>query len=217
MTSPTIPTSLRGHVSQFDDGFNAVLDELTTDLPPDLVWPLSVPLYASMSRETHLSAIETAYTLQLRRAQWQLDGRGCRPEVVRLVADDIGLLVAGEDDPGGARTRGVSWSEHLRSALLSLRFGHAAFEMEADVSSGQARLTTLAERMPWTLSEIHVDPKSGAFLGVSQDQARLARDRTPQIKADRMALYCHERVGANWAGTSSRQPAHGSKAPSGRP
>jgi hypothetical protein len=202
VTSPTIPTSLRGHVSQFDDGFNAVLDELTQDLPADLVWPLSVPLYASMSRETHLSAIENAYTLQLRRAQWQLDGRGCRPEVVRLVADDMGLLVAGEDDPGGARTRGVSWSEHLRAALLCLRFGHAAFEMEADVSSGRARLTTLAERMPWTLSEIHVDPKTGLFLGVSQDQARLAKDRTPQIKADRMAFYCHERVGANWAGTS---------------
>ncbi len=202
MTSPTIPTSLRGHVSQFEGGFNAVLDELTQDLPADLVWPLSVPLYASMSRETHLSAIETSYTLQLRRAQWQLDGRGCRPEVTALVADDMGLLVAGQDDQGAARTRGVSWSEHLRSALLCLRFGHSAFEMEADTSSGQARLSTLAERMPWTLSEIHVDPKTGRFLGVSQDATRLATDRTPQIKADRMVFYCHDRVGANWAGTS---------------
>lgn len=201
MTSPTIPTSLRGRVSQFDDGFNAILDELTIDLPADLVWPLSVQLYQSMSRETHLSAIETAYTLNLRRAQWQLDGRGCRPEVVRLVADDMGLNVAGEDERGGARTRGVSWSEHLRAALLSLRFGHAAFEMEADLSTGQARLVTLAERMPWTIAQIHVDGKTGKFLGISQDHARLAKNPTPQIKEDRLAFYCHDRVGANWAGT----------------
>lgn len=198
MAATTVPASLRGYVSDFRYG--DILDELVADLPVDLYWPNSVATYSSMRRESHINAGLNGYTLQLRRAQWQLDGRGCRPQVVNQVAEDMGLLVAGRDAGGAARVRGVSWHEHLRSALLSLTFGHQGFELGADTSSGSARLVTLAERPPHTIRQIYTDPRTGAFLGV--DQTRAAKAKGPQIKADRMAWYCHEREAASWAGVS---------------
>lgn len=199
MTAPVKPpTTVRGHVSSYD--YATLLDELTADLPADLIWPTSTYTYASMRRESRLSAILAGWGLQLRRAQWQVDGTGCRPEVVQLVADDLGLPVAGRDEPTAARVRGVSWHEHLRAAL-PLTFGHSGFEMEAAVRDGRARLAGLYERPPWTVGDIHVDPKSGAFLGITQDSPAGAR-QPPQIRAEQMAWYCREREGTNWAGTS---------------
>lgn len=204
MTAPLKPpTTVRGHVSTYD--YATILEEITADLPGDLLWPTSVYTYAAMRREARLSAILQGNGLQLRRCQWQLDGTGCRPEVVQLVADDLGLMVAGHDDPGAARVRGVSWHEHLRAALMADIYGHSGFELAAEMADGLARLVGLFERPPWTIGEIHVDPKSGAFLGVTQDSP--VGKKTPQIRADRMAWYCREREGANWAGVSLLRPS----------
>jgi hypothetical protein len=193
---PTTPT---GRVSEVEYGM--YLDEWFADTPQELVYPLNVQTYSAMRRDSSVAAIQQGYTLQLRRAQWQLDGRGCDPAVTQMVADDMGLPIIGEDHPGAARTRGVSWSEHLRVALSqALTFGHSGFALGADVTSGQARLNVLAERPPWTINEIHVDPVTGAFLGVTQDG--ISKPDVPQIKARNMAWYCLDREGANWAGRS---------------
>ncbi|RKR92791.1 hypothetical protein BDK92_7271 [Micromonospora pisi] len=173
---------------------------------PDLLYPNSVEIYSMMRRDPRLAAVLAGYTLQLRRAQWQLDGTGCRPEVVQLVADGLGLHVKGQDTETGAFRRGVSWNEHLRAALNCLTFGHAGFELVADVSSGVARLVTLAERLPQSISAIHADPRTGALLGV--DQILTSQQRSPQIPADRLAWYCHEREGSAWQGVSLLRPAY---------
>jgi hypothetical protein len=193
------PTSPRGYVSEHY--YRDILEDLVADLPPELMWPLSVGTYSSMRREAHINAALNGYTLQLRRAQWQLDGRGCRPEVTKLVAEDMGLLIAGSEETGSARIRGVSWNDHLRAALLYLTFGHAGFELSAELKDGKARLIGLSERLPNTISNIYADPRSGEFLGVTQTMSKSTAD-TPQIPADRMAWYCHEREGASWAGVS---------------
>lgn len=193
------PTVARGHVSSYD--YATMLDELTVDTPSDLMWPTSIQTYATMRRDSRLTAILAGYGLQLRRAQWQLDGTGCRPEVVQQVADDLGLPIKGRDEPTAARVRGVSWHEHLRAALLAHVYGHSGFELSAKIVDGRARLFGLFERPPWTVGDIHVDPKSGAFLGITQESPAAAR-KPPQIGADRMCWYAREREGANWAGTS---------------
>jgi hypothetical protein len=173
---------------------------------PDLIYPGSVEVYAQMRRDPQLSGALGGYTLQLRRAQWQLDGTGCRPEVTAFVADCLGLNVAGDDSPSAFRRQGVSWSDHLRSALLCLVWGHYGFEIAAEIVNGRARLTTLAERIPGTIAEIHADPKTGALLGI--DQLVMRGDRSPQIPADRLVWYCHDREGASWQGTSLIRAAY---------
>ncbi|MFI6228619.1 hypothetical protein ACIBCR_15060 [Micromonospora echinospora] len=191
------PTRLLGMVD--DRQYGTLVNDVYEHVP-DLVYPGSVEVYAQMRRDPQLSGALGGYTLQLRRAQWQLDGTGCRPEVTGFVADCLGLNVAGDDSPSAFRRQGVSWSDHLRSALLCLVWGHYGFEIAAEIVDGRARLATLAERIPGTIAEIHADPKTGAFLGV--DQLVMRGDRSPQIPADRMVWYCHDREGASWQGTS---------------
>jgi hypothetical protein len=189
---------MRGWVS--DAQYDGILEDFLADTPPDLLWPLSVHTYAGMRRDSTVSAVLSGYGLQIRRASWQLDGRACDPALTQLVSDDMDLPIVGSDTHGAARTRGVSWSDHLRWALSSLCFGHAGAELGADTSTGQARLVVLAERPQATITQIHADPRSGAFLGVTQDAAR--SDGKPQIPARQMAWYCHEREAAGWQGTS---------------
>lgn len=173
---------------------------------PDLLYPNSVEIYGQMRRDPQLTAVIDGYTLQLRRAQWQLDGAGCRPEVVQLVADCLGLPIAGGDTPTAFRRRGVSWNEHLRAALLHLVWGHYGFEMAAEIVDGQARLSTLAERIPATIAAIHADPKTGDLLGV--DQSIVRGGTSPQIGADRLVWYCRSREGAAWQGNSLLRAAY---------
>lgn len=195
----TAPTSLRGAFDPGGYSQSLLYDALETvpDLQPGL---LATRTYAAMRRDSRLAAIVGGYTLQIRRASWQLEPGGCRPEVVQLVADDMGLPVAGDDKPGAARTRGVSWNDHLRTALLELPFGFSSFELLAEIVDGRARLTALAPRLPATVELIHADPKTGALLGISQELLG-GRDDKPQIKADRLAHYAHDPEGT-WSGTS---------------
>jgi hypothetical protein len=197
LTAPTAPIGYTSDLWTYSLG-----DVLET--VPDVLWPTSIQTFAQMRRDPRLTAILAAYKLPIERATWTLSPAGCRPEVVQLVADDLGLPVAGVDRPGAARVRGVSWAEHLRLALNTLDFGHAGFELNADTSSGQARLVGLLERPQATISTIHVD-RQGALTGVSQDSR--GEDKPPEISADRLCWYSREREGTNWAGVSLLRPA----------
>lgn len=203
MTAP--PDSLRG---SFDpSALSTLLPYDTLEHIPDLQpGHLATLVYARMRKDPRLATIHSGYTLQIRRAAWQLDPTGCRPEVMALVADDMGLPVKGQDIPTAARVKGVSWSEHLRTALLSLTYGHMPFEMWADYVDGRNRLAGLSPRMPHTLSAIHQDPKTGDLLGITQDHVT-RRSNAPQISADRLAFYCHERE-TTWFGTSLLRPSY---------
>jgi hypothetical protein len=201
----TAPTRLLGVADPYALTSQEYYDALehVPDLQPG---PYAIQAYAKMRRDSRLAAVIAGYTLQIRRASWQVEPGDCRPEVVQLVADDLGLPIAGKDIPGVARTKGVSWNDHLRAALLSLVYGHMAFELLAEVREGQARLTTLARRFPSTIEAIHQDPKTGALLGITQDKPR--RNDAPQISADRLAFYTHDRE-ASWYGTSLLRPSYG--------
>lgn len=206
----TAPTAVKGYVDPYTLG-NTSFASLYTDLLehiPDLTFPMSVPIYAKMRRDPKLSSIISGWTLNLLRAQWQLDPAGCRPEVVQFVADGMGLAVKGTDEPGAARLRGVSWGDHLRAVLRMVSFGFAAFELQADTSDGKAQLAGLWERPQWTISHIHTDGKTGLLTGATQDQA--GKLDSPQMPAKNLAWYAREREGSNWAGTSLLRPSYAS-------
>lgn len=171
---------------------------------PDLMWPTSNWTYSQMRRDPQLAGILKAYTLPLRRSSWAIDPTGCRPEVAALVADDMGLRIKGDDEPGSARVRGVSWGDHLRAALLSLTYGHMGFEVLAEVRNSQYRLVSLSERMPYTIGQIRINA-DGGLAGV--DQLPLPGDDVPQLSGDQLLWYVHEREGAAWQGNSLLRPA----------
>lgn len=197
------PTRIRGYTE--DSAYEGILADILEHVA-DVAWPTSVRTYQQMRTDAKLSALEDGYGLQLRRAQWQLDGTDCRPEVVAQVADDLGLPIKGRDQHGAARTRGVSWSEHLSAALTSLAYGHMGFEMQAEMAGGRARLVGLWERPQHTIAQIHVEPKTGQFTGISQEAAKGPFD-TPELRADRLVWYTHRREGAQWFGRSLLRPA----------
>jgi hypothetical protein len=202
-----LPTRTIGVVDE-DYGYGSWLADALEHVPA-MQYPLCLREFALMAKDPTLSAIISSYTLQILRASWGVDGTGCRPEIVRQVADDLGLPIIGADKPGAARVRGVSWPEHLRAALLSLTYGHYGFELQAELVDGQARLIGLWDRAPWTVNEIHVDTKTGAFKGITQDGVGIGSRDVPQIKADRMVWYTHDRIGADHTGNSLLRPGYG--------
>ncbi len=200
----TAPTSLRGYVD--DQAFwSQILADFHEEVP-DLMWPTSVWTYGQMRRDPQLAALLKGYTYPIRRTPFIVDPAGCRPDVAQLVADDLGIPLAGQDQPGAARTRGVSWSEHIRLALLHLVFGHMGFELAGEIRDGLFRLNVLAERMPSSISAIRVD-KTGMLTGIDQRAVAGTRD-APEIGVDRLLWYAHEREGANWAGVSLLREAY---------
>lgn len=172
---------------------------------PALHWPTSVRTYSEMRTDPKLTSVLAAYTLPLRRAAWAVDPAGCRPEVVQLVADGLGLPVLGVDvSTGGARRRGVRWKQHVRMALLSLVFGHMPFEIEVDATGPRTTLVGLHERLPITITDIRTN-SDGSLKGITQDSGVVVnRD----IDASRLAWYVHEREGSAWQGRSLLRAAY---------
>jgi hypothetical protein len=191
-------------------GFWAQLDE---DEPtPELRWPHSVEVYDAMrSQDSQVASVLRAVTLPVRRTPWRIDPAGARDEVVRLVAEDLGLPVAGQSEPETPplRTRDrFSWPEHLRQALLMLPFGHMYFEQvyRIDPATGLARLRKLGPRMPRTIEEIDV-AEDGGLISITQYAAKTGKPQKP-IPVTRLLAYVHDREGGNWLGRSLLRPAY---------
>lgn len=213
MTITDAPTTPRGFTGGDapGSGYFAVLSDLLEQIP-ELRWPESIRTYAQMRHDPQLSAVLAAYFLPLRRASWHVNADGCRPDVARQVADDIGLPLAGEKPTAsGARRRGVSWPEHMRVAVQHLTYGHMPFELGATIveQAGRqvARLTSLTELLPQTVLVIETEP-TGALKLIKQ--APVDSSQAPPITADRLTWYCHEREGAHWQGRSLLRPAYAS-------
>jgi hypothetical protein len=199
------PRVLSGMVADSLYG-NAYSDALET--VPALAYPESIQTYGKMRHDPQISAVLKAYTLPLRAATWAVNPKGCRDEVVQVVADALGLPILGDNDgPGPFRRRGVLWSEHLRLALLMLVYGHMPFAIGGEVTGNPLRwrLTELSERLPSTISEIKTDD-AGKLLWIKQN---IGGPNPPPIPASNLVWYVHEREGAAWYGKSMLQAAYG--------
>lgn len=202
-----VPTSEKGYASATATGSGGWWAAPGDEETPELLWPLNVAVYDRMRRQdSQVMSVLRAVTLPIRRTTWRLDPAGCRPEVVDLVAADLGLPVVGRDAPAGSRTRDrFSWAEHLRLALLMLTFGHSFFEQVYRIDEqGMARLRKLGWRPPRTISQVDV-AGDGGLLAIHQHTAGTGTD--PRIGVDRLVAYTNEREGGNWLGASLLRPA----------
>lgn len=201
----TLPLTEKGY--QVPQAATRFWTDLGEEETPELTWPDSIKVYDRMRRQdAQVMSVLRAVTLPIRRTTWQLDPAGCRPEVVQLVSEDMGLPIKGQDPVPLTRSRGrFSWGEHLRLALLMLVHGHSVFEQEAKIVNGQARLKKLAWRPPRTIANFDVADDGGL---VAIEQHQLTGKQQNRMDVGRLAVYVHEREGGNWAGTSLLRTAY---------
>lgn len=173
----------------------------------ELQWPNSVYVYDKMRRQdAQVRSVLRAVVLPIQRTSWAIEPNGASDEVVRLVAEDMGLPIKGQGPVPVRRTKDrFSWFDHLRLALLMLPFGHSVFEQEARFDEqGRARLKRLGHRPSRTISEFNVAADGGL---VSITQATTMRASEP-IPVNRLVAYVYEREGGNWAGVSLLRSAY---------
>lgn len=168
---------------------------------PELRWPLSILIYDQMrSQEPQVKSVLQAVKLPIRRTTWRVEPNGAPDDVVRFVADELGLPVVGEQPRPVLRTRDrFSWAEHLRMVLTSLDFGHAYFEQVYRIQNGQAHIRKLGWRPPRTITEVKV-AEDGGLVSILQGAT--------EIPVDRLVAYIQEREGGNWIGRSLLRPAY---------
>lgn len=179
--------------------------EAEVEANPALRWPLSLDVFDQMRHEdSQVGSVLRAVTMPVRSARWLIDPTGCDPDVVDLVAEDLGVPVKGRADDDMDRTGKdrFSWDEHLRLALLELVYGHSVFEQVYRIDeAGRARLRKLAWRPPRTISKFEV-ARDGGLVAIEQ----FGEDQP--IPVNRLVVYVNEREGGNWAGTSLLRSAY---------
>lgn len=196
--TPAPPMVERGHVVDYPGWWGGLEDEPT----PELRWPLSVQVYDRMRRQdAQVASVLRAVTLPVRRTPWRIDPNGARPEVVQLVAEDLGLPVMDGAPVTPVRMRDrFSWGDHLRLALLMLPLGHSFFEQVYRVENGLVRLRKLGERPARTISAVNVAADGG--LESIEQWGASGQSEAVRIPVDRLVAYVNEREGGNWLGTS---------------
>ncbi len=201
-----VPESEKGYASGPSSWWGGTEDIEST---PELIWPRNIEIYDQMRRQdAQVISVLRAVTLPIRRTGWRIDPNGARDEVVQLVADDLGLSIAGQPERPVIRTRDrFSWNSHLHLALLSLVFGHSPFEQVYRIDGhGYARLRKLGWRPPRTISAVNVASDGG--LQSIEQAGPIGASRAVKIDVDRLVVYVNEREGGNWLGQSLLRPAY---------
>lgn len=196
--APTRETGHPGGSGWF--GWGGPADPFETTV--ELAWPQSTLIYSRMLRNSQVGASLQAVLLPILSAPWRIDPAGASEPVVRLVADDLGLPVVGENPAAAPRTRDrFSWAEHLRlAAKHSLAYGHMFFEQVARLDdAGRFRLRKLAPRFPPSVADIQV-ARDGGLVSITQHPGPGDRGPVRPIPVRFLVGYVHEKEGSSWVG-----------------
>lgn len=221
----TAPTGEIGSITSLSGipGWGALVDTESAPEPPALLWPQAVQTFSKMRVDPQIDSLCNSVTMPLMRLKWQLNPNGARDEVVSQISTDLGVPIAGSNDPAPRSRRRFKHSDHLEHAALALWYGHMFFEQvpdteRFDLARDGWRLRKLAPRMPGSIAKIHV-AKDGGLAGITQQGYRppatrrrglaLIGDDIPQIPVDSLAAYVWRREGANWRGRSMLRPLYG--------
>lgn len=208
MPATAVPTTEIGHAG-VSSAYGFPYQPTVREDVVDLRWPMSVRTWDRIRRsDSKVASSIRSMLLPILSADWRIDPRGARPEVVERVADALNLPILGDDDRKPARTRDrFDWPFHLRHAALSRVWGFTPFEQVYRIEDdGFATIRKLAVRMPHTVQELVV-AADGGLDGIRQT----ATGRTPKgplIPIDRLVMYVHDREGYDWTGNSILRPIY---------
>lgn len=197
----TVPTSEKGYV--VPKGLESWWPDLgVIEKVPELRYPQCLTVFEEMLKDPQVFSTTQAVTLPLRSTGWWVDPNGADAEIVQLVAEDLGLPVRGVETlpPVRARDR-FSFPEHLDLALDALPFGHAAFEQQARMVAGRARLRKLAWRPQRSIEKWHV-ARDGGLESIEQAGV------DGKIDVSRLVVYSYRRRGGAWIGQSILRQSH---------
>lgn len=189
--------------------------DLTDESTPELQWPNNLPIYDAMVRQdAQVASVLRAVTHPVRRTAWRIEPNGAPDHVVEHVALDLGLPIKGREDlaPGRLRDR-FSWNDHLRHALLMLRYGHIFFEQvyREPGDDGLLHLRKLGPRMPRSIAKFNV-ARDGGLVSIEQhpDSAAttVVAGKGITLPVNRLVGYVYEREAGNWAGQSLLRQAY---------
>lgn len=184
------------------------------DINPELTGQFKYPVYDEM-RKTNPAVKSTLWMLKqpIRAAEWTIDPAPNAAPEDELIADaarwQFGLA---KDDIAGPLDK--SWSRVLGQKLLMLDWG-AMFEellwsddlvawRDANGDEHQLRpIVRLAPRMPHTVHEVRVDPKTG--LESIQQWLPGAKP----IPAEKLAVHVLDQEGSDYFGTSMLRAMYG--------
>lgn len=182
-------------------GWNQLIS--SDEIVPELTFPLSVPVYQRMANDTQCGALFRGLTGPIKRYRWYIDpGNDADPRKAALLAEDLGLPMADQDQPTRLRNRNrFTWGNHLHHVLLALRYGFAFFEQVGSMERSSVfgvkwRLRKLAPVMPDTIDQIKV-ADDGGLISVRQHGWM-----RPEMPVDYLVAYPFEKEGANWTGRS---------------
>lgn len=213
MAQDTPPSPVKAQKSQREIGYAATptngsgwwnVDVSDAEQTPEMRWPDCLPVYDAMVRsDSQVGSVMRAVTHPVRSTGWRIDPNGARDEVVQMIAQDLGLQIRGSNDPLPGRTRDrFNWSEHLRLALLKLRYGHMPFEQlyRIEDGTGYARLRKLGPRFPRTI-EAFDTARDGGLNSIKQ------KDVSKPIPISRLVVHVNEWEG-KWYGQSVLRTAY---------
>lgn len=189
---------------------------------PELLWPNSVRTYTRMWREdSRVASVYYAIALPIQLTPWRIDQNGASDKVTEFVATNLGLPIAGDDDPKPkARTRDrFSWPKHLQVALRHLLFGHQVFEQVYRIGDdGRAYLRKLAPRPSSTIAfwDVALDGglngvqqwPPGTSFGAPLGNTTVGMTWAQWIPIDRLVVYVRDPDPGVWVGNSLLRPAY---------
>jgi hypothetical protein len=225
VTKIAAPKVEKGYVNGFagwQNSFGMFFDPFEDN--PELLWPNSVRTYTRMARaDARIASVLRAVGLPIRRTCWRIASNGASDEVTEFVARDLGLPIVGEDEdtPKPPMKGRFSWSAHLRQALLSLKFGHSAFErIYAMGADGRAHLAGVGARPASTIAYWDV-ARDGTLQAIQQwppgsfggngiavvGPTTAMGNSQATITADRLVVYLNEPEDGIPFGNSILRPA----------
>lgn len=209
-------TAELGHPG-YSHGYSSILTD-DVEETVELKYPLSIQTYEKMRRTSgKVGQTYRAITLPLRRNRFAIEPNGARDDIVRKLAEEIGLPIRGlsdDDQPRRKRARNrFSFKEHWREALESLIYGHMAFfQVWRPDSEDYFGMKKLSPRMPHTISEIKLAP-DGMIDHIKQTPASFSPGissfgQEVKIPIKDLLWYAIDRIGSNWVGASILRQAY---------